>query len=118
MLVVVSTEDGNISPHFGRCQQYTLYEVADGVIKSKRLIDNPGHEPGLLPKLLSNLGVRCVIAGGMGPRAQQMFDSESIDVITGVSGSVDDAINDFVRGKLPSSGNRCDHGHPDGCDHR
>jgi predicted Fe-Mo cluster-binding NifX family protein len=116
MLIAIATENGHVSPHFGRCQQYTLFDVAHGVIQSKRVVPNPGHEPGVLPAFLKEIGASCIIAGGMGPRAQQLFDQQGIDVVMGVSGKVEDIANAFLAGELTGQGNACDHGHPEACD--
>lgn len=117
MIIAVSTDGNKVSAHFGRCKEYTLFEVKDGTIQSKRVIPNPGHEPGFLPKYLSSLGVACIIAGGMGPRAQQLFDAASIKTVTGVSGEVDEVVKSYLAGTLSGAANVCDHDHHAGCEH-
>ena len=73
MKVAISTDQGYVSAHFGRCSTYTVIEIKEGQMLSREEIANPGHQPGFLPQYLSDKGVNCIIAGGMGPRAQALF---------------------------------------------
>ena len=117
MIIAVATEGNNVSQHFGRCPEYTLFKVKDGVVESRTVTPSPGHNPGELPRYLKSLGVSCVIAGGMGPRAQQLFEESSIRVATGVSGTVEEAVDLFLAGKLPVGRNACDEEHTGECGH-
>ncbi len=53
MKIAVSTDNGNVSAHFGRCASYTIYDIDESNILAKEEIPNPGHEPGFLPQFLS-----------------------------------------------------------------
>ena len=81
MKVAISTDQGYVSAHFGRCPSYTLVEIKEGQILNKEEVPNPGHQPGFLPQYLSEKGVNCIIAGGMGPRAQGLFAQKNIETI-------------------------------------
>jgi predicted Fe-Mo cluster-binding NifX family protein len=111
MKVAVSTERGFVSAHFGRCPSYTVFEIEEDNILSREEIPNPGHQPGFLPQYLSERGVQCIIAGGMGPRAQGLFAQKGIETIIGVQGTVDEAIAKFLRQELVPGEDLCDHGH-------
>lgn len=111
MKVAVSTDRGFVSAHFGRCPSYTIFEIEDDNILSREEIPNPGHQPGFLPQYLSERGVRCIIAGGMGPRAQGLFAQQGIEAIIGVQGTVDEAIDKLLRQELVPGEDLCDHGH-------
>ncbi|MDK2879721.1 MAG: hypothetical protein PWR06_2437 [Thermoanaerobacteraceae bacterium] len=119
MKIAVATEGNMVSAHFGHCPQYTIYDVDEkqNKINSKLLIENPGHQPGFLPGYLATLGVNCIIAGGMGPRAQELFAQNNIETITGVSGRVDDVIQEYLKGNIADGGNLCDHGEGDHGEH-
>ena len=67
-------------------------EIADGAIRSRELIHNPGHEPCFLPGYLAQRGVTCIVAGGMGPRAQMLFDQHGIETIVGISGNIEETL--------------------------
>jgi predicted Fe-Mo cluster-binding NifX family protein len=120
--VAIATEGNFVSPHFGHCSEYTIYEVdeRENKVIGKKVIENPGHQPGFLPGYLAKLGVNCIIAGGMGPRAQQLFAQNNIETITGVSGRLDDVVLEYLKGNLADKGNLCDHGkegHGGHCSH-
>jgi len=107
MKIAISTDNGEVSPHFGRCPEFTIIEVEDNKIIKKEVIDNPGHMTGFLPKFFNEQGVDCVIAGGAGFRAQQLFNEFDIELITGVQGKVDDIIDDLIKGKLKQGESLC-----------
>lgn len=115
--IAIATENGQVSLHFGKCPEYTIAELDDGKLVSTRVISNPGHEPGVLPEFLASQGVDCVIAGGMGPRAQQIFESRGVRTITGVTGDVEEVIRGYVEGALRTTENTCDHGPDHKCNH-
>jgi predicted Fe-Mo cluster-binding NifX family protein len=114
MKIAVSTENGLVSAHFGRCPAYTLIDVQGGKEISRLEIPNPGHRPGFLPGFLAEKGVDCIIAGGMGPRAQELFAQNKIEVIIGVQGPVDEAVTKFLNNELQSGQDLCDHQHGEG----
>lgn len=111
MKVAISTDQGYVSAHFGRCQSYTIVEIEEGQILSRAEIPNPGHQPGFLPEYLSEKGVNCIIAGGMGPRAQGLFAQKNIETITGVQGEVNDIIQKFLKQDLEAGDDLCGHQH-------
>lgn len=115
MIVAVATEENMVAPHFGRCSEYTLFKLDGNSVSEKKVVPNPGHEPGFLPRYLAGMGVNCIIAGGMGRRAQALFTAENIKIFVGVSGQIDDVIDNFLSGNLRSGVSTCDH--PQGSEH-
>jgi predicted Fe-Mo cluster-binding NifX family protein len=111
MRVALSTDQGYVSAHFGRCPSYTIVDIKEGQILDRQEIPNPGHQPGFLPQFLSQRGVDCIIAGGMGPRAQALFSQNNIETIIGVQGSIDVVINKFINQELEKGQDLCDHSH-------
>jgi len=109
MIIAIATEGEYVAEHFGRCSKYTLYEVEEGVIKSKTEVSNPGHKPGFLPRFLAEKGVSYVICGGMGPRAQGLFAEHGIGTMVGVTGKVDEVIEKYLAGNLSAGDSFCDH---------
>jgi Mrp family chromosome partitioning ATPase/predicted Fe-Mo cluster-binding NifX family protein len=112
MRIAIPLVQGNLSLHFGHCDQFAIFEIDhDG----KRIISRndetpPAHEPGVLPKWLHGIGVNMIIAGGMGQRAQQLFTQNSIQVVVGVQGGTpEELISDYLQDKLQAGANICDH---------
>lgn len=100
MKIAVSTEGNYVSEHFGRCPYFTIFEVSNGKILKKEVIQNIEHSPGAVPKFLKEKGVDLIISGGMGRRAMEIFNQYGIDFIVGVSGNVDEVISKYIEGKL------------------
>ncbi len=109
MRVAVATDNGQVAEHFGRCTHYTMAKIQDSQVLDVVIIDNPGHEPGFLPRFLAEHGITCIIAGGMGQRAKQLFDAAGIDTIVGVNGSVDQVLQQYADEALASQGGFCNH---------
>jgi predicted Fe-Mo cluster-binding NifX family protein len=109
MRVAISTDGEMVAAHFGRCEGYTIADIADGTVTSTERIDNPGHEPGFLPSYLADRGVECIVAGGMGPRAHGLFAERRIQTVVGVTGRVADALSALARGDLKGGESTCDH---------
>jgi predicted Fe-Mo cluster-binding NifX family protein len=110
MIVAIATEENMVAQHFGRCPEYTLFTLVDGSVAEKKVIPNPGHEPGFLPGYLAKMGVNTIIAGGMGPRAQSLFENENIATIIGVDGPLQSVIEAYLAGELQSGPSTCEHG--------
>ncbi|MEE4311371.1 MAG: NifB/NifX family molybdenum-iron cluster-binding protein [candidate division KSB1 bacterium] len=122
MKIAISTADGTVSAHFGRCPQFTIIEVEDGKVINKETIANPGHEPGFLPKYMAEQGVSAVIAGGAGNMAQRLFAENNIELVLGVTGDIDTVVEQLCDGTLKGGESLCTSGgkHGDGhsdCDH-
>ncbi len=111
MRIAISTDNGYVSAHFGRCPTYTIVDIQDGRVLARQEIPNPGHQPGFLPQFLSEKGVEVIIAGGMGPRAQGLFASRNIQTLIGVKGPLDEVIEKFLRRELEAGQDLCDHEH-------
>jgi len=107
MRVAISTDGENVSAHFGRCPSFTIVDVEDGRMARKEEIDNPGHHPGFLPKFLHEKGVGCIIAGGMGQNALQLFAQEKIETVVGISGTINEVIDKVLAGTLEGGESLC-----------
>lgn len=110
MIIAIATDGNSVAGHFGRCPSYTLVTVENGKELDRKTIDNPGHQPGFLPQFLHEKGAGCVVAGGMGPRAQMLFDERGMKTVVGVSGSIDEVIHTYLKGSLKSGESTCEHG--------
>jgi predicted Fe-Mo cluster-binding NifX family protein len=112
MRYAVPVSGGILSPHFGHCEHFAIIDV-DGetkeVIKNE-LVQPPAHEPGVLPEWLAEQGVSVVIAGGMGSRAQTLFQQNRIGVVVGsMESDPEKAVLNHLNGQLTTGDNVCDH---------
>ena len=106
--------NGQVSQHFGRCPSYVIVDVEGNEIKKTDIISNPyyeNHVPGMVPKFISEQGVHVMIAGGMGPRAIDMFSNYGIQVVTGAIGNVGNVLKAYLQGEI-SGVEPCKHDHP------
>ena|GEM_PF-288459 len=105
--LAICADGSEISPHFGRSPDYIIADISEGKVIARESIKNPGHRTGLLPKYLYEKGVNCVIVGGAGPMAINFFKEYGIEMILGITGDVDKAIDEFTRGELASKNSLC-----------
>ena len=109
-LIAIPTTNGMLSPHFGHCEKFIIFTTDDGKVVKEEAVTPPAHEPGAFPAFLRNLGVKAIIAGGMGSRAQQLFAQNNIQVIIGVQESEPKMlVEQYLLQTLQSGTNLCDH---------
>jgi len=113
MKIAIPIADDKLCAHFGHCQAFAIFEIntEDQKIICRTNHTPPAHEPGVLPRWLSELGANLIISGGMGTRAQQFFNQYGIDVVVGVahSGKPDEVVLDYLNQRLVPGNNICDH---------
>lgn len=112
MRYAIPVTGGMLSPHFGHCEQFALLDVDEQTqeITKKEFITAPEHQPGLLPPWLAEKGAAVVIAGGMGPRAVDLFQQNGIEVVLGaLESDPEKAVLSHLKGNLAIGDNVCDH---------
>ena len=112
--------DGQMSQHFGRCPYYLIVDVEGDEIKRTDSVNNPyynNHVPGMVPQFINEQAVNVMIAGGMGPRAIDMFTNLGIEVVTGAIGNAGNVLQAYLRGEI-SGVEPCEHDYPGGHNHR
>jgi len=108
--IAIPTTGGILSSHFGHCEKFAIYEVENGKIIKEEFVTPPPHEPGSHPAFLRELGCSVIIAGGMGSRAQGLFNQNNIEVIIGLrSDNLKGLVEEYLAGQLVSGDNLCDH---------
>lgn len=122
MRVAVSAEeprglDSVVSPHFGRCPHYVLVDVDRQEVTSVRVVANPfygQHQPGQVPAFIRDQGAHVMLTGGMGGRAVGFFQQYGIEPVTGATGTVRQALEQYLRGELQGAAacrESVEHGH-------
>ena len=108
--IAVPVQGENVSAHFGHAPQFKIFRIEDKDIVAEDNLENPGHQPGLLPRLLNEEGADLVIASGMGQKAIAIFEKNNIEVVCGATGKAKVAVLDYLNGELDASENACSHG--------
>ena len=118
MKIAVTYEEGNVFQHFGRTENYKVYETEDGRIVSSEVKSTNGTGHEAIADLLKEDGVEVLICGGLGQGAKDALEACEIEVFSGAEGSADEAVEKYLKGELESTGVNCDHhDHEHGHDH-
>ena len=107
------TLDAKVDPRFGRCQNFIFFDTDTGNFEvcenaSAQFQGGAGIQSG---QLVVSKGVKAVLTGNVGPNAHQVLSAAGISVFTGVSGTVQEAIEGYKTGKykqadVPSVGSK------------
>ena len=100
-----STLDAEVDPRFGRCQYFI---VVDPETKKFEAVDNSsamasGGAGISAAQMIAGKGVGAVLTGNCGPNAYQTLSAAGIQVITGVSGKVKDAAEQYKLGTFATA---------------
>lgn len=106
--------DDLVGEHFGRVPTYTIYDTETGEVE---ILPNESEHMGgvgLPAEHLAQAGVDVVICSGLGRRAIDLLSQNGIEVCTGATGTVREAIQAWQEGRLGSA-DACErhmfHGH-------
>ena len=109
-IAVPCTEEGKLDAHFGHCKKFNVFTVDDKNIILEEAFNPPPHEPGVLPKWLAGHGVTDVIAGGMGNKAIQIFNSIGVNVFVGApQKTAKELVQGFLNNTIDFNANYCNH---------
>ena len=109
MRIAISTTapnlDAEVDPRFGRCQYFIIVDPDtmqfEAVENSSAMASGgAGISTG---QMIASKGVQAVLTGNCGPNAYQVLSGAGIQVITGVSGRVSDAIQAYKSGQFQTS---------------
>lgn len=120
-IAVPVNKDGNIDEHFGHCEYYSIYSVAeDGTVTISETFEAPqgcGCKSNIA-SVLAAKDVTMMLAGSIGNGAVNVLAMQNIGVVRGCQGKADDVVKLFVEGQLVDSGVNCSaHGHNHGEGH-
>jgi len=94
--------EDKVDPRFGRCHYFILFDTETNKFEA---VENTGAQGmggvGILSgQLMADKEVKTVLTGSCGPNAFQTLQAAGIKVITGVTGTVQEAIDKFKSGEL------------------
>ena len=94
--------DAEVDPRFGRCQYFIIVDLGDmsfEAIPNGNLAQASGA--GIQSaKAVADRGAKAVLTGHVGPNAYQVLSEAGLDVITGASGPVRKAVQQYKNGQL------------------
>lgn len=113
MRVATTYDNGNIFMHFGRSEQFKIYDIQDGKVLNEQVVGTGGTGHGALAGLLANGGVDTLICGGIGGGAINALTQAGIKVYAGAQGNCDACVEALIAGTLAQTGEAtCDcHAH-------
>lgn len=122
MRIAISSEennglDGQVAQHFGRCPYFILVDLEGREMKQINTVDNPfylQHQPGQVPEFVRSQEANVMLAGGMGHRAISFFEQYGIKAVTGASGTIRTALEQYLGGELEGAApckDSAEHGH-------
>ena len=93
--------DAQVDPRFGRCQYFI---IVDPDTMQYEATENSGALTGggagiSTAQMIAGKGVQVVLTGNCGPNAFGVLSAAGIKVATGVSGKVQDAVQDYKAGE-------------------
>lgn len=100
MRAAVTYEDEMVGQHFGRTEQFKIYDVKNGEVISSKVIDTNGTGHGALAGFLRAAEVEVLICGGIGMGARSALEDVGIKLLPGVKGNADAALQSYIAGNL------------------
>lgn len=100
-----ASPDSNVDPRFGRCPYFVIVDTETGEYEA---LDNANiaasQGAGIATaQMVAERQVSAVLTGNCGPNAYQALNAAGVDVVTGVSGTVSEAVGAFKAGRYRAS---------------
>jgi len=104
MKIAVSTQNGEVFPHFGRTPEFFVVNTENGKITDEKVVPAPAEGHFTLVNFLEEQGVDTLICGWIGGGAINRLRSTGIKIYSGASGPVKEQVLSLLSGQLPQEG--------------
>lgn len=109
MIICISSEgitlDSKVDARFGRCRNFIFVDTDTGTFEAQEN-GNAQFQGGAgiqSAQLVHSKGAKAVLTGNIGPNAFQTLKAAGIEMYTGVSGTVSEALEAFKAGKYKAT---------------
>ena len=98
------TLDEQVDPRFGRCAYFVVVDPSTMVFEAvENSSISAAQGAGIATaQMIAGKGVEAVLTGNCGPNAYQALEAAHVKVVTGVTGTVRDAVAAYKEGRLQS----------------
>jgi predicted Fe-Mo cluster-binding NifX family protein len=107
MVIAISAQgndlQGQVDPRFGRAKHFLLVDTETmgfEVVRNEQNFSLPQGAGIQAAQVVTNHQAEVVITGNCGPKAFKTLEAAGIKVVVGVSGSIEDAIQAYLRGEF------------------
>lgn len=106
MKICITSEGGSldskVDPRFGRCQHFIIVDPDtlefEAVVNPN--IESMGGAGIQSAQLVASKKIKAVVTGNVGPNAFQTLQAAGIEIFTGASGTVKEAIENYKKGEF------------------
>ena len=94
-----------VDPRFGRCQYFVIIDTESGDTEAvTNAAQSAGGGAGIqAAQTVIDRGAETVLTGNIGPNAHRTLQAADITVVTGISGTVSEALQAFREGKYKAA---------------
>ena len=99
------TLEAQVDPRFGRCPMFLVVESDDMTFKA---VDNSAAAAGggagiQAAQLVAEQDVKVLLTGNCGPNAFRTLDAAGVEIVSGASGTVKEAVEAYKAGKFKAA---------------
>ena len=109
-IAVPAKAENQIDNHFGHCEFYKVFSISENKeIIREEIIASPqgcGCKSNIAGDL-AGMGVKIMLAGGIGNGAVQKLASQGIQVIRNCQGDVNTLVTEYLKGNVQDGGTNC-----------
>ncbi|MCH4891027.1 dinitrogenase iron-molybdenum cofactor biosynthesis protein [Acidaminobacter sp. JC074] len=107
MKIALPTSNNSVDGHFGHCEYFTVYKVNTDtklIIEESRIEAPKGCGcRSNIASVLASENVKVLLTNNLGGNALSKLTKESIEVIRGCSGSVEEVAKAWLKGQVKDS---------------